>query len=273
MKTDSLNGVVNGCGQIHCPPDWQLGPDRTLLWPDLDLWALTEGHGTLEAAGVRYPLEPGSCALLRGGESYRFEQDTSRRFRHYWVHFDFVDAQGVVVPHRELSLPPLLRRLHDLAFMEGLMQRLLQSHHGGAPRHHVWSWLRTILNEISAEDERSESHHRSPHGEALDAICARIRAHPEREHRVDDFARQFSLDPSYFSRLFRSHTGQSPRRFLTNARMQLARFLLRDSQLSVARIAERTGYADVRFFTRHFREEHGLTPSAYRATRPAAPAD
>jgi two-component system response regulator YesN len=78
-------------------------------------------------------------------------------------------------------------------------------------------------------------------------------------------AQELGLDPSYFSRLFRSHTGQSPRRFLTNARMQLARFLLRDSQLTIARIGERTGYADARFFARHFREQHGLSPSDYRS--------
>jgi len=35
----------------------------------------------------------------------------------------------------------------------------------------------------------------------------------------------------------------------------------------------RPGQPAVPFFPRHFREEHGLTPSAYRATRPAAPAD
>jgi two-component system response regulator YesN len=124
--------------------------------------------------------------------------------------------------------------------------------------------LRTILNEIDSEDQRAESRRRSPHSEALDALCSRMREHPEENHRVDDFAHELGLDPSYFSRLFRTHTGQSPRRFLTNARMQLARFLLRDSQLTVARIAERTGYADVRFFARHFREQHGLSPSAYR---------
>lgn len=267
MKPDLLNGVVNGCGQIRCPLDWQLGPDRTLLWPDLDLWILTEGHGTLEAAGISYPLEPGSCAFLRGGESYRFEQDANHRFRHYWVHFDFVAADGTPIPHRELDLPPLLRRLRDLAFVEGLMQRLLRAYHSGAPRQRVWSWLRAVLAEVAAEDAQAESRERSPHAEAIDAICARIRAHPEQGHRVDDLARGLGLDPSYFSRLFRAQVGQSPRRFLTNARLQLARFLLRDSQLSVARIAERTGYADVHFFARHFRAEHGLTPSAYRASR------
>jgi AraC-like DNA-binding protein len=269
-----LDGVVTSCGHIHCPKDWHLGPDRTLLWPDLDLWVLVEGHGTLEAEGTLHSLEPGSCALLRGGEPYTFTQDPDHRFRHYWVHFRFVDANGETIPHGDLALPPLLRRLHDLPFVEKLLARLIRSHRQARSWRQTWSWLRTILNEIDSEDQRAESRRRSPHAEALDAICARMREHPDENHRVDDFARELGLDPSYFSRLFRTHTGQSPRRFLTNARMQLARFLLRDSQLTIARIAERTGYADARFFARHFREQHGLSPSAYRttgATRSAGP--
>jgi AraC-like DNA-binding protein len=258
---------VNSCGYLRCPRDWHLGPDRTTLWPDLDLWVLTEGHGTLESNGVSYSLEPGSCGLLRGGEPYTFVPDPEHRFCHYWVHFHFVDTHGAALPHVDLPLPPLLRRLRDLPFVQGLLDRLLRAHRRQETPRQVWVWMRAILDEIRTEDQDAEDATVSPHAEALDAICTRLREHPQHHHRVDDLARELDLDPSYFSRLFRAHTGLSPRHYLTNARMQLARFLLRDSQLTVSRIAERAGYADVRFFARHFREHHGLSPSAYRSNQ------
>ncbi|MGB1220492.1 MAG: helix-turn-helix transcriptional regulator [Alcanivoracaceae bacterium] len=52
---------------------------------------------------------------------------------------------------------------------------------------------------------------------------------------------------------------------LDNFRSQLAREYLTEPGLTVAAVAERLGFADVRAFQRRFRLWTGLTPSQYRA--------
>ena len=46
--------------------------------------------------------------------------------------------------------------------------------------------------------------------------------------------------------------------------MEKAKKLLLSSSLSVADVAERSGYADYRVFTKAFKKAEGVTPSQYR---------
>jgi AraC-like DNA-binding protein len=52
--------------------------------------------------------------------------------------------------------------------------------------------------------------------------------------------------------------------WLTERRMQEARRLLTETDLTVAAIAHRVGYLDVSYFIRRFRAEHQITPALWR---------
>ena len=52
--------------------------------------------------------------------------------------------------------------------------------------------------------------------------------------------------------------------YLTSIRMEKAKKLLLATSLSVAEVAEQSGYGDYRVFTKVFRKAEGVTPSQYR---------
>ena len=52
--------------------------------------------------------------------------------------------------------------------------------------------------------------------------------------------------------------------YLTNVRMENAKRLLLSTDLSVAEVADRSGYADYRVFTKAFKKAENVTPSQYR---------
>jgi AraC-like DNA-binding protein len=64
---------------------------------------------------------------------------------------------------------------------------------------------------------------------------------------------------------FKKSTGQSINRYVTQLRMTMAASLLRDTQLSINEICERTGYSDFGYFSRSFKKETQYTPSEYRS--------
>jgi AraC family transcriptional regulator len=72
-----------------------------------------------------------------------------------------------------------------------------------------------------------------------------------------------ALSPIHFARQFKRSTGQSPYQYLLNARIDAAKRLLR-SQLPIAEIAFRCGFAHQEHLTRTFRKLTGTTPAAYR---------
>ena len=80
---------------------------------------------------------------------------------------------------------------------------------------------------------------------------------------VKQLAHSLGLERTYFSSLFKEKTGYSPYQYLTTLRIQKACLLLRDTDASIADVAELVGL-DARNFARLFKKEIGKTPLAYR---------
>ncbi len=68
------------------------------------------------------------------------------------------------------------------------------------------------------------------------------------------------------TQLWRQETGVSPHRWLLTARIQRARELLENTQLSMEQIAGQCGLGSSTNLRARFRATVGTTPSAYRRT-------
>jgi transcriptional regulator GlxA family with amidase domain len=97
----------------------------------------------------------------------------------------------------------------------------------------------------------------------VSAVLEYMRAHLSEPLTVADLADLVSLSPSAFAHLFRDVTGRSPYQFLKEMRLDRARELLVDGNLTVARISKEVGYASVSHFISEFRGRFGVTPRAY----------
>ncbi|MBL3731940.1 AraC family transcriptional regulator [Lysinibacillus sp. HST-98] len=71
------------------------------------------------------------------------------------------------------------------------------------------------------------------------------------------------LSSSYFGEAFKKAFGQSATHYLTALRIGHAKQLLRDTDLLLREIARTVGYSDEFYFSRKFKKEVGISPSAY----------
>ena len=94
--------------------------------------------------------------------------------------------------------------------------------------------------------------------------CLRDSLH-ERLPRKEQVAAELHINTRTLHRRLRSE-GTSWRQILDSLRQEMARELLRDSDMSQADIAEKLGYTDIRSFQRSFRRNNGLPPGAFRRT-------
>ncbi|MGW0517489.1 GlxA family transcriptional regulator [Crossiella sp. NPDC003009] len=79
-------------------------------------------------------------------------------------------------------------------------------------------------------------------------------------------AQRAAMSPRTFGRQFTRQVGLTPLRWLNQQRLAAARGLLETTDLTVDRIAERTGFATGALLRQHFRRALRTTPSAYRRT-------
>lgn len=81
---------------------------------------------------------------------------------------------------------------------------------------------------------------------------------------LEELAELVHLHPNYLCALFKKHAGTTVFEYLSALRFRRARRLLRQATLSVSQIAELCGFHDIEHFSKRFKTQSGLSPSAYR---------
>lgn len=92
-----------------------------------------------------------------------------------------------------------------------------------------------------------------------------ITEHLEEELTIAELAAHASMSERSFARHFRQTTGTTPHRWITERRVDRARWLLETTELSVDRVAARSGLGSAANLRQRLRERLGVSPSAYRA--------
>lgn len=91
-----------------------------------------------------------------------------------------------------------------------------------------------------------------------------IAEHFEMELTLADVSRHVSLNPVYFSRLFKQETGKTYSDYCTDIRMGKAMDYLKDPTYKVYEVGFLVGYKNTKYFHKLFKRQTGLTPSEYR---------
>ncbi|MDF2485874.1 MAG: transcriptional regulator, AraC family [Herbinix sp.] len=81
---------------------------------------------------------------------------------------------------------------------------------------------------------------------------------------IERLAEEFHTNRTSLLNEFKKYTGQSVNQYLIQLRLTMASTLLRDTELSMEEICERTGFNDLGYFSKVFKKKLNHTPSEYR---------
>jgi AraC family transcriptional regulator len=84
---------------------------------------------------------------------------------------------------------------------------------------------------------------------------------------VCGIAQAVSMSADHFAKLFKESTGQSPYRYVIEARVRKAKELLTTGNFTISEAAHQVGFVDQSHLTRHFKKVFGLTPKALLSRR------
>lgn len=83
---------------------------------------------------------------------------------------------------------------------------------------------------------------------------------------LSQVADRFGMSVRTLNRRFKAALGKTPLEFLQEVRMNIARDLLKTSNLSIGEIADKVGYQDTSYFTVLFKKQLATSPNDYRKT-------
>ena len=242
---------VNSCGIYDCDPDWSWSSRG---FKDFDLWAVFRGEGELVLNGKPHRVMAGSCFLIPPHTTVKGSHDENNRLLVYAAHFS---ARS---PAHEIYE----KRISHSAFFKELFSRVIRFYNMSRDDLAA-SCLDVLLNEFfSYPDAAGDSRECAARRRCISEICDRINTAPEEKHKLDALAREYGYSATYLGKLFHREVGVSFSDYLINARINYAKLLLLNTEMSSAQIAERLGYYDASHFINQFKSCVGCTPSEFR---------
>lgn len=225
---------------------------------------ITRGRGVFEAKGVRRKIvEAGDVMVLFPGVWHRYRPDPATGWEEQWAGFNGSQAERFMRPPFFNPKKPVLR----IGLDEGLRQRFIsmvndiERNPAGTPFSSAARILDILgLIQENIQNVRTNAHLSSVIREAQNRILKEAMTPIDFER----LARSLGVSYINFRRRFRQQTCVSPAQFQISIRLNRAQDLLSSTDLSVSEIAERCGFGTVHYFSRHFCQKMGLTPSAYR---------
>lgn len=113
-----------------------------------------------------------------------------------------------------------------------------------------------ITNTIKAEKENKVS---AVISEAMTYIDAQY----NKDLRLKDVAEAVAISPQYFSKIFKKELGVNFIDYLTKVRIEQAKVMLSERNLSIKEICYQIGYNDPNYFSRLFKKVEGVSPTDY----------
>lgn len=86
----------------------------------------------------------------------------------------------------------------------------------------------------------------------------------DQELSLAELAALVHLSPYYFTRLFKQAVGIAPHQYVILQRVEAAKQLLANRDLTIAQVAAQVGFADASHLSRHFKRLVGLASQEFQ---------
>ncbi|MEG0160315.1 MAG: AraC family transcriptional regulator [Carnobacterium sp.] len=121
------------------------------------------------------------------------------------------------------------------------------------------NWNNQVREEISSTKQMENL-------ERLDKIFMYIEAHYQDTITLNDISAYMGFSSFYFTKFFKKNTGTTFIQFLTEYRLNKAKWILLNEDATVTEVAERTGFSSVKTFHHQFKDLMGISPLKYKKT-------
>ena len=121
-----------------------------------------------------------------------------------------------------------------------------------------------INSYFNAERENQKEKSELPHYKELENVRREITLFPLSRYSLDEISDSLNLNNNYFNRIYKQYYGTTFNQDQIISRIRYAKYILLNTELSVADVAEKCGYTDSKYFIKQFSSTTGLSPKQYR---------
>ena len=122
-----------------------------------------------------------------------------------------------------------------------------------------------LVRAIEIREESAKNEDTNNFKDYMSSAIAYIEEHlDDEELSIVQVATQVYLNPVYFGRVFKNTFKMTFKQYLLKRRMEKARELLEEGNVSIAGVCEQVGISNPSYFSRLFKQYAGQLPSEYK---------
>jgi len=120
------------------------------------------------------------------------------------------------------------------------------------------------------QSQHSELLQLAPSSDRIQKTLIHAKTHLANPLTVEELAEVAALSPRQFSRAFHAETGQTPAKAIEQIRLEAARLMIEETRHPMEKIAQESGFVDLRRMRDAFMRQYGQPPQTIRRLAKAA---
>jgi AraC-like DNA-binding protein len=254
---------VHCCGRYRLIQKEQFSTERPSGSSNYQLLYIAEGKARFQIREEMYTLEKGSCVLYSPEEPQYYYYHLEDTPDIYWVHFschrenDFLQKTGF----QNNNIYSVGTHISYVQLFDAMIQELQLK------QPFFEEQLRFMMQELLLKMGRNQIREKTifeSYNKEVEEAIRLFHQTPEKEFTIKEFTKERGLNYYRFIDNFTHYIGVSPRQYIINIRMTIAKDLLMNSLFQITEVARLTGYENALYFSRLFKKTCGLSPTEYR---------
>ncbi len=246
-------------------PDYQFSGDKHNYF---ELTYVDTGCMYTEVDGTRYQLNEKELILYGPGQFHTQFANEKHSVSYVTILFEMENTADGVCDDWYKSL--LNRVFPYTQKIYALMKTLVQESATALP--YMDSLIKCLMTELiirllqgeyttpSTPANLARQNYRD---ELFEKIIAYVESKMYEPLTIADICQHFSLSRSSLQLLFKSTVNQSPKKFISDMKLERSCQMLRENKYTVSEIALKLGYSSIHYFSNAFNQKYHVSPSEY----------
>ncbi len=222
---------------------------------------ITSGRAHLVIDGTTHFFYPGDICFRKPGQVNEHLIDTSYECLH--LKFDITSAEGT---HNFFNdIPTFISKKNGREITEALSAYIRHFEQDSVYNSIVCEAMLLMLKAaLYKQVHINDAVKPIIYPNAIQKSIHNMHEHIKQPITIDELAEYCGYSSSHFQKIFRETTGVTPHRYLLNLRIAHAKEQLKNTHLSVGKIALECGFYDSNYFSATFKREVGVSPGQFR---------
>ena len=235
---------------------------------------VVSGTGVIYAGNESKVVKKNDVYLSLPYEWHEIISDKTEPLRYYYIAFSYDQGSEfykILFDNNLLSLSGTMRVYHSASFADTFIQliSILESYNAplSSKQFELTVKLFTI-NIYRIYQQIFTKTYLSPTISGEQSLYYKIINYIDRNltkiNKLTDIANDLNYNYVYISRIFKHKFGKSIYSYYSNKKLELAKKLIDEGQMSITEISDYLNYSSIYVFSRIFKKRFGISPNAYK---------